>query len=522
VSSAIPLGALGFAALAAGWSVAGSLAITPLVVPALLAFRGVTGLLARAEASLANELLGTKLPPPRISSGGAGFWRRGGAVLADGTFWRQQVYLFARSTLGLGLATVELSLLGGGLWALTEPITYRWNDADFGSWKLDRLSHALAIAPAGVLMIGAGLLLVRPLGVVFRALASALLSGPAGPERRAAVARAERRLLLLGHACFYGALNLLLMVIWAGTTGGYFWPEWTLLPLGAILALHAFAVLSAERPGLWRRRGLSRPLAIHAAAALDLFLFLTLVWAVTSRASFWPMWVAVGLAFPLLTHALVVLLSGGMAERIETLETSRAGAVSQQESELRRIERDLHDGAQARLVSLGMSLGMAEQKLEADPEAARTLVAEARAGVGEALTELRNLVRGIHPPILGDRGLGAAIGALADASPMPVRVTVDVRERPPAPVETAAYFVVAEALANAAKHAGARSVDVNARRANGVLTVEVTDDGAGGADPAGQGLAGLRRRVEALDGTLSVTSPAGGPTIVRAVLPCAS
>jgi signal transduction histidine kinase len=252
-------------------------------------------------------------------------------------------------------------------------------------------------------------------------------------------------------------------------------------------------------------------------------LFLTGVWAASGGGYFWPVWpllvglIAVG------ANAAALLLTGdrsALTARISTLEESRAGAVDVQEAELRRIERDLHDGAQARLVALGMSLGMAEQKLASEPEAAAELLADARAGAGEALRELRDLARGIHPPVLADRGLDAAVRALAAASPVSVTVSATVPERPKPPVESAAYFVVAEALANAGKHSGARRVDVRILSGDGVLSVEVHDDGAGGADPAGGGLSGLRRRVEALDGSLRVISPPGGPTTIRAELPC--
>ncbi len=164
---------------------------------------------------------------------------------------------------------------------------------------------------------------------------------------------------------------------------------------------------------------------------------------------------------------------GRRGRRISELEETRAGAVDQQESELERIERDLHDGAQARLVALGMSLGMAEQKLDTDPAAAQALLAEAREGTREALEELRSLARGIHPPVLADRGLEAAISALAGRTPLQVTVSVDVPRRPPRAVETAAYFVVAEALANAGKHAGATRVDIAVREDGGALRVEV-------------------------------------------------
>lgn len=210
-----------------------------------------------------------------------------------------------------------------------------------------------------------------------------------------------------------------------------------------------------------------------------------------------------------------------LAERVDVLTTTRAGAVDAQAAELQRIERDLHDGAQARLVALAMSLGMAEEKLDSDPAQARELLAEARGEARTALTELRDLARGIHPPILADRGLEAAITSIAARSPVAVTIEADLPSRPPAAVEGAAYFVVAEALANATKHSGAQAVLVRLVLRDGTLAVDVADDGRGGADPQGSGLVGLRRRVEALDGTLSVVSPDGGGTTLHAALPAA-
>ena len=211
-----------------------------------------------------------------------------------------------------------------------------------------------------------------------------------------------------------------------------------------------------------------------------------------------------------------------MSERIDVLTSTRAGAVDAQEEKLRRIERDLHDGAQARLVALGMSLGMAEQKLDAaEPAEARELLAEARAGAEHALRELRDLARGIHPPVLADRGLEAAVRSLADLSPLQVSVSVDVGERSPVAVESAAYFVSAEGLANAAKHAQATRVEIRIARRGALLRIEIIDDGVGGADLEGSGLRGLRGRVQALDGTFRLVSPPGGPTVLTAELPCA-
>jgi signal transduction histidine kinase len=206
--------------------------------------------------------------------------------------------------------------------------------------------------------------------------------------------------------------------------------------------------------------------------------------------------------------------------RVDALQASRDRAVDAAEAERRRIERDLHDGAQQRLVALAMDLGMARAKLETDPGAGAALVGEAHEEAKRALAELRDLARGIHPAVLADRGLDAAISALAARSPVPVGVDV-ATGRLPGPVESAAYFVVAEALTNAAKHARAEEIGVRITRHRDLLVVEVIDDGAGGADPArGSGLRGLADRVAAVDGRLTVTSPPGGPTVVRAELPC--
>jgi signal transduction histidine kinase len=218
-----------------------------------------------------------------------------------------------------------------------------------------------------------------------------------------------------------------------------------------------------------------------------------------------------------------VFLAPGAGERVAELEQSRAAVVGMQEEERRQLERDLHDGVQARLVALSLDLGMARDKLAGgDAEAARGLLDEAHEEAKTTLAELRELVRGVHPAILADRGLDAALSALAARSPVPVTVEAAVG-RLPAAVESAAYFVVAEALANVAKHSGASRCDVRARALDGKLVVEVSDDGRGGATVgAGSGLLGLEDRVRALDGTLRVASPAGGPTILVAELPCAS
>ena len=208
--------------------------------------------------------------------------------------------------------------------------------------------------------------------------------------------------------------------------------------------------------------------------------------------------------------------------RVGQLAATRAGAVDAAAAELQRIERDLHDGAQARLVALALDLGMAEERFARDPEGARALVVEAREEAKRALAELRDLARGIRPSLLSERGLGPALTALAARSPIPASVDLAVPEGLSHSVENTTWFVVSEALANAGKHSNAQRVLVSVGRAGDRLVVEVVDDGVGGASADGSGLRGLRQRVEALDGRLDVVSPGGGPTTIRAELPCAS
>ncbi|WP_327004992.1 sensor domain-containing protein [Dactylosporangium sp. NBC_01737] len=210
-----------------------------------------------------------------------------------------------------------------------------------------------------------------------------------------------------------------------------------------------------------------------------------------------------------------------LARRVDRLTETRTQVVDAQAAELRRIERDLHDGAQARIVSLGMSLGMAEDLVTRDPAAAQALIAEARQASGLALAELRHLVRGIHPPVLAERGLDGGLRALALTLPIPVTVEVDLGGRPDAPVESAAYFAVAEALTNVVKHAHASTAWVWLSHFGGALAIIVGDDGTGGATlSGGSGLAGVARRLEAFDGSLRVDSPSGGPTVLTMELPC--
>ncbi|WP_405058209.1 histidine kinase [Kribbella sp. NBC_01505] len=209
------------------------------------------------------------------------------------------------------------------------------------------------------------------------------------------------------------------------------------------------------------------------------------------------------------------------ADRVRELELQRADLTRSQAAEIRRIERDLHDGAQARLVAVGLSLVTAERLLDTDPERAKALLREAREGTSTSLAQLRDLVRGVHPPVLAERGLVDAIRALALDSPLEVTVTSELGQRLDAPIEAAAYFSVAELLANATKYAAASTVQVDVRRSGTTLSVLVVDNGPGGAIAVpGGGLDGINRRLSAFDGTLALDSPPGGPTLARMEIPC--
>ena len=251
-------------------------------------------------------------------------------------------------------------------------------------------------------------------------------------------------------------------------------------------------------------------------------------WVVVSPGVSWILPVAAW-ATPRLLHGYGLLArsmlaragQGELALRVRHLYQTRAETIDTGAAELRRIERDLHDGAQARLVAVGMTLDAADRLVTDDPAAARALLAEARQSSVRALTELRGLIRGIHPPVLADRGLSEAIRALVLDMPLRVDFSSELAGCPPAPVESAAYFAVSELLANVSRHAHPGQAWVDLRHENGMLRVAVGDDGTGGADPAqGTGLAGIERRLAAFDGVLAVSSPPGGPTIVTMEVPC--
>lgn len=324
-------------------------------------------------------------------------------------------------------------------------------------------------------------------------------------------------------------IGLLMFVIWAAALAGpgshYFWPVWVWFGLAIPLA-----VQHAIRHGLRAPRG-QRLLSVHNALTGLVAVMLLVIWFLVgvgpgSFWPFWPVWPVLALSVVLAAHAWIrhsVASSREQAltDRVEVLTRTRRGALDVQATELQRIERDLHDGAQARLVSVAMSLGLAEELLDRNPESLAGLIAEARSSTLTALDDLRTVMRGIQPPVLADRGLEGALRALALDLAVPVTVSGGIGGRAPVPVESAAYFAACECLANVVKHSGATQAQVELGYRDGVLSVMVSDDGSGGASlEAGSGLRGVARRLEVFDGRVALTSPAGGPTVVRMEVPC--
>ena len=310
---------------------------------------------------------------------------------------------------------------------------------------------------------------------------------------------------------------VLTVTVWALTGLGYFWPIWAMIGVGIPFGLTA-ALRYSDRLVQGRNRGLFRVAAVLAVISLAEII----IWAITGAGYFWPVWSMFGYLI-LLGIIWAVQRPGrrSLETRVDELTRSRSGVLDVQASELRRIERDLHDGAQARLVALSIKLGRAEERMTDQPETA-ALLRQAREDASAAIAELRDLARGIAPPVLADRGLEAAVRALADRAGPKVTVESTLVRRPVPAVETAAYFVIAESLTNAVKHAPGSEVRVTLAETADELVVEVTDYGPGGAVPTGNGLTGLRQRVDALDGRLQIVSPPGVGTMIEAVFPCGS
>jgi signal transduction histidine kinase len=350
--------------------------------------------------------------------------------------------------------------------------------------------------------------------------------------------RTDRRLVIAGYVIFTLAALPAMFVAGPDELGCGDCPENVLLVnRDETLAAVALGLQSLLYAGLFvlvlvrltRRRRDTPPLErlqltpVYASGLLT-FLLVTAAQAGAGEAALWPALIATAL-LPLaflggLLRNHVARLDAELLARMEELRASRVRIVEAGDMERRRLERNLHDGAQARLVGLAMLLGHARRSTESDPQQVPALLDQAVTELRTSLTELRELARGIHPAVLSEKGLDAALYALASRAPVPVTIDSNGDERLPEPVEIAAYFVVSEALTNVAKYAQATEATVAVRRSNGSLTVDVTDDGIGGANAAaGSGLRGLADRVAALDGTLTVESPPGRGTRLHVELP---
>ncbi len=448
-------------------------------------------------------------------------------LIGEGSTWRDFAWSAAWGWLGC-----IPTMLAVGLWVQVLGLVFMpvWYWAIPGGYDLLVLQiDTLALAFAATV---AGLLLIPVCGAIVRAITRAELAAmdavlrPRGEVATTPVA-APASSPPFGpsfemHISLALLAGVVVTIIWVASGGGYFWPVWVWFGLAISVAVHALVVRA------WgARRDPYRLFRVKVEACALIAGYLWIIWALSGFHRLWPIWPMLGMGTALAIRALVLygdrlpwIEKRHLVQRVDVLTRTRQGALDVQAAELRRIERDLHDGAQARLVALTMHLGRAEERLADQPEVA-ALVRRAREDAGLAIAELRDLARGIAPPILADRGLKAAIDALARRAAIGVTIDAEPDRRPLPVVETAAYFVVAEALTNVAKHAAGAAAHVRVTLdGDDTLVLEVADEGPGGADPAGSGLTGLRSRVEALDGTLSVTSPPGGGTTVRAELPC--
>ncbi len=373
--------------------------------------------------------------------------------------------------------------------------------------------RAIKNAVAGLLAGLAGGVLLGALGVIIWAAVISLVQGPGGWE----------------HAAVYSVVTVLVVVLL----------PWVIQGLALLQRSRLQATLGAQIPtphrasareswlaGAWLDPATWRQLGYHLLAVVTGigFAVLAILFPVVPALARWSSRTDERLARRLLGPGRREELT----QRVETLARSRADLVDAADAERRRIERDLHDGAQQRLVSLAMNLGMARERLDGESEPVRAALASAHDEAVLALTELRQFIRGLHPAVLSDRGLVAALSGLAARAPLPVKLQVDVPRPASAAVEAVAYFIISEALANVAKHAQASRAEVAVTRTGATLLIAVADDGRGGAafgrsdGVDGTGLRGLAQRAAAVDGTLSIESPPGGPTVITAELPCES
>ncbi|HET7516581.1 MAG TPA: histidine kinase, partial [Actinomycetes bacterium] len=406
--------------------------------------------------------------------------------------WRPTLHALAGLVAGVGTGAVL------GALALTW-LAAVWSLLDWpvGGWGQALLYAAVVVAWPVLLLLS-----VRGFGALqrarFRAVLGVEIPAPPGGGTGAWPLRPVRA---LAAPATWRQLGYHVLAMTGGTAGGALVAACWSAPLLA----------AAYLAGLWGGRG---PGAGLGLAVLSAALLLAAPWLAR----------AVARADEAAGRALLGPSRGEeLAMRVESLARSRAEIVAATDAERRRIERDLHDGTQRRLVSLAMHLGMARERLTDAPEPVRQVIEQAHDEATEALAELRQLVRGLHPAVLDDRGLDAALSGIAANAPLPVRLRVDVATRCAPAIEAVAYFVVSEALTNVVKHAGASRAEVTVERTGDRLRVVVADDGHGGAsvDPDG-GLRGLAQRAAAVDGTLTLDSPAGGPTTITVELPCGS
>ena len=424
--------------------------------------------------------------------------RHAPSPLAEMWDWiRGRLVVAGRGLLLLGLAVTGLALLAAVLSLLGLVALLAWKATDpYQTQELDLIT-AMAVFVFWLLMTPVFLLCFRPIARLSRKLAGQWcgvpIAAPYLPRPWASGGKGGLRRRLTWLLTDQATWRDLLWVIVNGLVG------WILpvVPAG-VLVLGVTAVIAPYA------QGEVRLLAVAVAVGGT--------WA--------SPWLMRGYGL-LASSMLAPTQHAELTLRVDQLTQTRSEALDTGAAEIRRIERDLHDGAQARLVAMGMTLDAAGQIIDTNPDAARALLYEARDASVKALAELRNLVRGIHPPILADRGLADAFRALAMDSPMRIHLASDLCGRASAPIESAAYFAVSELLANVSKHAEARETWIDLRYTDGMLRIGVTDNGHGGADPArGSGLRGIERRLAAFDGVLAVSSPPGGPTAVTMEIPC--
>ncbi|MFE2039447.1 sensor histidine kinase [Streptomyces sp. NPDC059477] len=430
---------------------------------------------------------------------GAGYGNRGGWLPVglrapfEGRAWREFLYVLLSLPLSIALFTYAVTMFS--------------------------LGAGLLVTFLGIPVLAAALAGCRGLGAVERARARGLLRLEVAAPEPLRVGKGGAMgwmwaVLKSGaswRALLYSVLHLPWAVFSFGVAVTVWVTGWTLMtyPLWFwVLPMYGGQDGIQLYGDETHRMYLDNPFEIGVTAAVGLLFVLSAPWIVRALTT----------VDRLMVHGL--LGASQLATRVVELESDRGVVVDTAAADLRRIERDLHDGAQARLVNLAMDLGLAKEKLSEDPQAAARMVDEAHGEVKTALQELRDLARGIHPAVLTDRGLDAALSSVASRCAVPVRVDVDLVERPAPAIEGIAYFTVSELLQNISKHARARSAWVDVWRVENRLMLQVTDDGVGGADAeAGSGLAGLAGRLDAVDGILVVDSPPGGPTRVTAELP---